>query len=94
MRSPVGLFYAKCDTAGVTSAMNINYAKPVYITRGEIEIHGSLADFTGNIATIHCKLLDGEGNICTTGKVQYFCFPKQIAVRKYAYPGMEAFHSH
>ncbi|MBN1822558.1 MAG: PaaI family thioesterase [Prolixibacteraceae bacterium] len=81
----------KCETAGVTTEMSIKYLKPVYITRGEIEVRSELKSFEDGKAIISCKLFDGEGECCATGEIKYFCYPEKIARRKLHYPGVEAF---
>jgi len=82
----------KKNTAGVTSALHIDYLKPVYITKGEVTIKGKLISSEGRIAKIECALLDGDGNECLRAKADYFCFPEKIARAKYHYPGIEAFY--
>lgn len=82
----------KKNTAGVTSALHIDYLKPVYITKGKVTIKGKLISSEGRIAKIECSLLDGDGNECLRAKADYFCFPEKIAKAKYHYPGVEAFY--
>ncbi len=82
----------KMNTSGVTSALNINYLKPVYISKGEVTIKGKVVSTEGRIAKIECVLLDGEGQECLRAVADYFCFPEKIARAKYHYPGIEAFY--
>ncbi|HKI89482.1 MAG TPA: PaaI family thioesterase [Draconibacterium sp.] len=82
----------KMNTAGVTSALNITYLKPVYISKGEVTVKGKLVSAKGKIAKIECTLLDGEGKECLQAKADYFCFPEKIAKAKYHYPGADAFY--
>ncbi|MCG6187758.1 PaaI family thioesterase [Maribellus maritimus] len=82
----------KKNTSGVTSSLNIDYLKPVYISKGEVTIKGKLTSTEGRIAKIECTLLDGEGKECLHAKADYFCFPEKIAKAKYHYPGIEAFY--
>jgi uncharacterized protein (TIGR00369 family) len=87
------LVFVKLKTAGVTSEMHISYEKPVFISKGEITIRARLVSHENRMAGIHCKLADGEGKICATAEVDYFCFPEKIARAKYNYPGVEAFYA-
>ena len=82
----------KCKTAGVTHSMKVNYLKPVYITRGKIEIRARLKEMEESIAKIDCELFDGEGNCCATGLMEFYCYPERIARKKLHYPGVEAFY--
>jgi uncharacterized protein (TIGR00369 family) len=85
------LVFVRLKTAGVTSGMHIDYTKPVYIAKGEISISARLISRENRLARIACRLADGEGKICATADVTYFCFPEKIARLKYNYPGPEAF---
>ena len=82
----------KCKTGGVTTDMSIRYLKPVSITKGVVEVRSALKKYEGNQATIECELMDGEGQMCATAEVRYFCYPEPIARRKLFYPGIEAFY--
>ena len=84
--------YTKCHTAGVTSRLSVTYRKPVYIGKGDVTVRARVKDFNKRIATITCKLFDGENQVCAEGEVVYFCFPEKIAREKYMYPGPEAFY--
>ena len=82
----------KCNTAGVTSKMEVKYLKPVYVNRGEIEVRSKLKSIKGNMAYISTELYDGEGTCCAKAELEYFCYPEAIARRKLHYPGVEAFY--
>jgi len=83
----------KCKTAGVTTEINVKYLKPVYITKGELEVRARLEGMDEMIANISCRLFDGEGVCCATANAKYFCYPERIARRKLYYPGVEAFYN-
>ena len=87
------LVFVILKTSGVTTAMNISYIKPVYISKGEITIRARLISTEQRLAYIECTLQDGTGEICAKAEVTYFCFPEKIARAKYNYPGAEAFIS-
>lgn len=85
------LVFVKLKTAGVTTEMHVNYANPVFISKGEVIIRARLVSQEKRLAKIACRLADGEGKICASAEVTYFCFPEKIARTKYNYPGAEAF---
>ncbi|KAF0234789.1 MAG: thioesterase superfamily [Prolixibacteraceae bacterium] len=82
----------KIKTAGVTSALNVRYLKPVNISKGEVTVKGKLISEDKSLATIAVSLFDGEGTECANAKVINFCFPEIIAKTKYHYPGIQAFY--
>jgi len=84
--------YAKMNTAGVTSKLEIRYKKPVYVNRGDITIRAKLIAFRRNLADFRVELLDNENILCAEGTVQYFTFSEQIARERFWYPGSEAFY--
>jgi uncharacterized protein (TIGR00369 family) len=79
------------NTASVTSSMNINYLKPVFISTGKLTVRARLHSVENRIVNISCFLRNDEGEVCSEAKVACFCFPEHIARAKYNYPGMEAF---
>jgi uncharacterized protein (TIGR00369 family) len=82
----------KMKTSGVTSALNVRYHKPVFISKGEITVTGRVVSVDKKLATITASLIDGEETECATAEIIYFCFPENIARAKYHYPGIEAFY--
>lgn len=82
----------KMKTAGVTSALNVRYQKPVNISKGEVTVKGKLISVDKKLATIAASLFDGEVTECASAEIVYFCFPENIAKAKYHYPGIHAFY--
>ncbi len=82
----------KLKTAGVTTSLNVEFLKPVLISKGEITIIGKVISTEKRQALISCTLLDGNGEECVRAEAGYFCFPENIAKTKYHYPGIEAFY--
>lgn len=78
-------------TAGVTAEMQVKYLKPVLIANGEITIRARLMSSEDRVVKIKCTLEDGNGIVCTTSVLSYYCFPINVAKAKYHYPGVEAF---
>jgi len=82
----------KIGTAGVTSQMKTRYLAPVYVNKGNITLKASVAGQTGNKATINCFLYDGQSKLCAVAEAEYFIYPLEVAVRKFRYPGKDAFY--
>ena len=83
--------FMKLDTAGVTYRLNIRYREPVMISKGSITIRARLLEDRRKIASIGVDLMDGEGNKCSEGTVDYFILPREQAEREFHFPGKEAF---
>lgn len=82
----------KMKTAGVTAAMNVEYLKPLTLSKGEITVKGKLISVEKRTVQIGCSLFDLDGNECSKANLTYFHFPEKIAKIKYHYPGIEAFY--
>jgi uncharacterized protein (TIGR00369 family) len=82
----------KIGTAGVTSEMKTKYLSRVFINKGSITLKASIAEQTKNSARINCYLYDGQSKLCAEAVAEYFIYPPEIAVRKFRYPGREAFY--
>ncbi len=82
----------KLKTAGVTTQMNVQYLKPVKVSKGQLTIKGRIVSEEGREAKIACTLYDGEGVECAKADVSYFVFPEKIAKARFQYPGIEAFY--
>jgi len=84
--------YTQCETAGVTSNLNVTYHKPLYISSNEkITIKAVLKEQKDRKAVFETEILNAKGEVCSSAVVEYFLFPKPIAERKYFYPGKDAF---
>lgn len=82
----------KMKTAGVTTVMNVEYLRPLTISKGEITIKGKLISTEKRLAKIECSLFDSEGIEYAKAQLSYFYFPERVAKVKYNYPGIEAFY--
>ncbi|MBR8537933.1 PaaI family thioesterase [Carboxylicivirga sediminis] len=83
--------YALLDTAGVTSAMEVKYHKPLYMTNGEVQIVAELKEKNRRSAIIDTKIYNASGLLCSSALVEYYLFPSNVARTKYKYPGKEKF---
>lgn len=82
----------KLKTAGVTASMNVEYIKPLTLSKGEITVRGRLISVEKRTAQIECALFDGEGVEYAKAKLSYFHYPERVAKARYKYPGIEAFY--
>jgi uncharacterized protein (TIGR00369 family) len=82
----------KIGTAGVTSEMTIKYLSPVYISKGKVLLKATIKEIKEKSARISCSLFDGQNKLCAEAEAEYFIFPLDVAVRKFRYPGREAFY--
>jgi len=83
--------YAMLDTAGVTSRLDVQYHKPLYVSGGELKITADLKSKSPKLAQIETKILNANGVVCSSAVVDYYLFPPNVARAKYMYPGKEAF---
>lgn len=83
--------YAKLQTAGVTSRLEVRYKKPVYTNKGVLKLRAKLLGMKRNLADFEVELLNNAGQLCAVAQVQYFTFSEKTAREKYWYPGGDAF---
>jgi uncharacterized protein (TIGR00369 family) len=83
--------YVKAKTAGVTSSLNAEYLKPVFVNRGPILLKGKLIKTDGRIATVNVELFNHENSLCCKAVIEYYIFPEDVARQRYHYPGHENF---
>lgn len=89
----IGAWYVavKIGTAGVTQNLNIDYLKPLYLTKGPVSIRAKLLDKIKNNARMECEVFDSGDNLCARAISTFFLYPEEIAIRRYHYPGKGAF---
>ena len=89
----VGAWYisVKIGTAGVTKSLNIEYIKPLYLSRGDIVLRSKLVSTEGRITILDCELFDSTETLCAKSVSEFFLYPEEVAKRKFHYPGKEAF---
>ncbi len=84
--------YTQCETAGVTSNLNVSYLHPLYLSSNKkITLKAVLKKQEERKAVFETELINEKGQVCSSAIVEYFLFPKPIAVRKFYYPGKDAF---
>jgi uncharacterized protein (TIGR00369 family) len=85
--------FVRRSTGGATQSINVNYAKPVYTKKGAVTLRATIGDVQDNVVTVEIRLFDGEGELCSEGRVAYFTYPERLARRRLAYPGRDAFRA-
>ena len=70
----------------------ITLLSPLCIMAQPGPVKGKVVSVAKKLATIAASLIDGEGTVCATAEIIYFCLPENIARAKYHYPGIEAFY--
>lgn len=83
--------YIFLETAGVTKNLSVNFQNPVFLSNGNITLSCRLKSSEKRSAILSVELFDGHGRLCTTGEAEYFIYPKSIAIKKFHYPGLDAF---
>ena len=86
------LVYVKCQSSGVTRHIDIDFLHPLRISKGEASLKAQLLNQSEKEALINAELYDGEGVLCAKSTITYFVYPQQIAIKKFNYPGIEAFY--
>lgn len=84
--------YVKAGTSAVTSTLTVRYLHPVHINKGTVSLDAEITSNDGCIAHLLCRLFDGSGKQCAEAEADYFLYPENVAVKRYGYPGHEAFY--
>ncbi len=74
--------YTKCQTAGVTTNLNIKYRQPLNIEGKEITIKAKIESKNKRLVDVKVCIENAEGKLCAVGIVTYFTFPAEIAKEK------------
>jgi len=83
--------FVMLDTGGVTYQLSTRFRKPVFISKGTITIRARLIKQEKRVAEIEASLYDGEDNLCSESKLNYFVMPRDKAKKDLHFPGKEAF---
>lgn len=82
----------KLKTAGVTASMNVEYIKPLTLSKGEITVRGRLVSVEKRTTQIECSIFDDKGIEYAKANLSYFYYPERVAKARFHYPGIEAFY--
>lgn len=86
------LVFAKLQTSGVTSKMEVRLKKPVYTDKGKLTLKAKLREMNRNIAVIETWLYNADMELCAYANMYYYTFKEEVAREKLWYPGAEAFY--
>ncbi|MCG2717203.1 MAG: PaaI family thioesterase [Candidatus Marinimicrobia bacterium] len=78
-------------TGGVTSRMEVQYKKPVFIDRGSIRLVAEITEHKKKITEVRARLYSSDGVLCTESIVYCYTYPPEVAREKINYPGKDAF---
>ncbi|HON18574.1 MAG TPA: PaaI family thioesterase [Salinivirgaceae bacterium] len=85
--------YIKLDTAGVTSKLEIEFLKPMVIQNERpILLETEILSVSDRLATIKGKIINFEGQLCSQSMATFAIFPRNVAQRKFHFPGKDAFY--
>lgn len=82
----------KAGTSAVTSQLTVRYLKPLYISKGNVNLDAEIINCDKGNAKLLCRIFDGDGKQCAEADIDYFLYPEHIARKRYYYPGKEAFY--
>ena len=72
----------KAGTSGYTRRMEVDFEKPVFVSRGEIYIRGTLRCIEGDVAWIDLWISEANGKIRTRACAEFFVLPESIAIKR------------
>ena len=84
--------FVKCQTAGVTTALNAKFKNSAFTDKGKLTVRAKLISQERKFANIHAEIIGADGKVCSEAEVQYMIFPQALAIKKFEYPGIEAFY--
>jgi len=85
------LVYVKLETAGVTKRLDISYLKPVRLSHGALTLKAWLVEQREREALIGTALYNRDEECCAEAMITYAVYPKEVALKRMHYPGIEAF---
>jgi uncharacterized protein (TIGR00369 family) len=83
------LVMLKCDTAGVTSNLEVKYKKPVELDKGNLLIKARIVSQNRKFADIESEIYNAEGEVLTIAKIKYYLYPKNIAEKQFYFEGSQ-----
>ncbi|MDR2868789.1 MAG: PaaI family thioesterase [Bacteroidales bacterium] len=78
--------YIKVKCSGVTSRLNIKYAKPVDSHQDKVLLKAKLREVKRSLAYIDVVLINEKEEICASAEAIYFLIPHDKAVTMNYYP--------
>jgi len=86
------VIYVRCETSGVTHDMNVTFHYPLRASKGKATIKARLIEQGEKHALLKAEVYDGEGKLCSEATLNYYIYPKAMAVKRFNYPGLQAFY--
>ncbi|MDR1113458.1 MAG: PaaI family thioesterase [Bacteroidales bacterium] len=78
--------YVKGQCSGVTSRLNVKYAKPVSSQQQQIVVKGKMREIKRSLAFIDVQIISENGELCLSGEAVYFVIPREKAVSMNYFP--------
>jgi acyl-coenzyme A thioesterase PaaI-like protein len=85
--------FVKGGTAGFTRSLSVEYLQPAYTNDTQITVRAGLSSLEEKSAKIESVLYDSQGKACSRAVADYAIFPQKLALRKFGFPGREAFYT-
>ncbi len=63
----------KLQMTGVTSKMDIQYIKPIYICEPQLTIRARVNHIMRNVVFIDAEIRNSDGEVCSKSMLVYFC---------------------
>jgi acyl-coenzyme A thioesterase PaaI-like protein len=83
--------YTQIGSAGVTKSMDVKYNGATRISEDDILIKASLIEETIDGEVLIETQILCNNKITASAKITYFVYPKEVAIKRYNYPGKSAF---
>lgn len=77
----------KLQCFGVTSKMETRYLKSISTENNKLELRAKILERKRNIVIIEAKILDQEGNLCTSAICTYFCISEEKSRSEHGFQG-------
>ena len=71
--------------------MEVKLLKPVKMDKAPFRLRARLQEMKRNIAVIQVELFMSDGTLGAEALMHYYTYPKDIAIEKLYYPGIEHF---
>ena len=81
----------KLKTAGVTTQLATQFKKPVYVDQREIILKAHVVEHKRRLARVDVELFNAKKELCSTGTIDFFIFPENIAKEKLSFPEYSLF---
>lgn len=82
----------KCNTAGVTSNMNLRLRRTVPSNQGPLILRAWLKETRRNLVDVNVELINPDGKVGADGVVTYYTFTPDVAKEKLRFPKPEDFY--